>query len=169
MLKYIHQLTRSFLHKQPQFWGQALSCSKTRITPKCKCMFKWLFRGNTFISTLNIDGISSFWENCLKFLAKFEASHLSNLVAYKKSNVYICFVLNPDFMFLFSLAQTDARVASESASDANEDLQKFIAENQWEKVEETSSRLLMAITRNKRAADQLEDLQSKRKKLASKK
>ena len=72
-------------------------------------------------------------------------------------------------MFLFSLAQTDARVASESASDANEDLQKFIAENQWEKVEETSSRLLMAITRNKRAADQLEDLQSKRKKLASKK
>ena len=117
MLKYIHQLTRSFLHKQPQFWGQALSCSKTRITPKCKCMFKWLFRGNTFISTLNIDGISSFWENCLKFLAKFEASHLSNLVAYKKKNVYICFVLNPDFMFLFSLAQTDTQVTVESASD----------------------------------------------------
>ena len=81
----------------------------------------------------------------------------------------ICFVLNPDFMFLFSLAQTDARVASESASDANEDLQKFIAAKQWKKVEETSSKLSMAITANKRAADKLEDLQSKRKKLASKK
>ena len=102
-------------------------------------------------------------------MAKFEASHLSNLVAYKKNNVYICFVLNPDFMFLFSLAQTDARVASESASDANEDLQKFIAAKQWKKVEETSSKLSMAITANKRAADKLEDLQSKRKKLASKK
>ena len=34
--------------------------------------------------------------------------------------MYVCFVLNPDFMFLFSLAQTEARVASESASDANE-------------------------------------------------
>ena len=29
-------------------------------------------------------------------------------------------MLNPDFMFSFSLAQTDARVTSESASDANE-------------------------------------------------
>ena len=78
-------------------------------------------------------------------------------------------MLNPDFMFLFSLAQTDARVASESASDANEDLQKFIAAKQWKKVEETSSKLSMAITTNKKAADKLEDLKSKRKKLASKK
>ena len=33
---------------------------KTRITPKCKCMFKRLFRVNTFISTLNTDDISCF-------------------------------------------------------------------------------------------------------------
>ena len=46
----------------------------------------------------------------------------------------ICFVLNPDFMFLFSLAQTDARVASESASNANEDLQKFIAAKEWKRL-----------------------------------
>ena len=72
-------------------------------------------------------------------------------------------------MFLFSLAQTDARVATESASDANEDLQKFIAAKQWKKIEETSSKLSMEITANKRAADKLEDLQSKRKKPASKK
>ena len=72
-------------------------------------------------------------------------------------------MLNPDFMFLFSLAQTDARVASESASNANEDLQKFIAAKQWKKVEETSSKLSMAITANKRAADKLEDLKSKKK------
>ena len=83
--------------------------------------------------------------------------------------MYVCFVLNPDSMFLFSLAQTDARVASESASDANEDLQKFIAAKQWKKVEETSSKLSMAITANKMAADGLEDLQSKKKKLTSKK
>ena len=78
-------------------------------------------------------------------------------------------MLNPDFMFLLNLAQTDARVASESASNANEDLQKFIAAKEWKKVEETSSKLSMAITVNKRAADKLEDLESKRKKLASKK
>ena len=68
-----------------------------------------------------------------------------------------------------SETNTNAWVASESASDANEDLQKFIAAKQWKKVEETSSKLSMAITANKRAADKLEDLQSKRKKLASKK
>ena len=55
--------------------------------------------------------------------------------------MYISFVLNPDFMFLFRLAQTDTCVASESASDANEDLQKFIAAKQWKKVEKTSSKL----------------------------
>ena len=37
-------------------------------------------------------------------------------------------------MFFFSLAQTDARVAAESASDADEDLQKFIVAKQREKV-----------------------------------
>ena len=72
-------------------------------------------------------------------------------------------------MFLFSLAQTNAQVTSETASDANGDLQKFITARQWKMVEETSSKLSMAITANKRAADKLEDLQSKRKKLASKK
>ena len=54
-------------------------------------------------------------------------------------------------------------MCSESASDAKEDLQKFIATKQWKKVEETSSKLSVAITANKRAADKLEDLQSKRK------
>lgn len=37
-------------------------------------------------------------------------------------------------MFFFGLAQTDARVAAESASDADEDLQKFIVAKQREKV-----------------------------------
>ena len=60
-------------------------------------------------------------------------------------------------------------MCSGSASDAKEDLQKFITAKQWKKVEETSSKLSMAITTNKRAADKLEDLQSKRKKVASKK
>ena len=42
-------------------------------------------------------------------------------------------------------------------------------ELQWKKVEEASSKQSMAITANQRAADKLEDLQSKRKKLTSKK
>ena len=42
-------------------------------------------------------------------------------------------------MFFFSLAQTDARVAAESASDADEDLQKFIVAKQREKVLEKKS------------------------------
>ena len=68
-----------------------------------------------------------------------------------------------------SETNTNAWVASESASDANEDLQKFIAAKQWKEVEEASSKLSMGITANKRTADKLEDLQSKRKKLTSKK
>ena len=163
MLKYIHQLTCSFLHKQPQFWGQALSCSKTRITPKCKCMFKWLFRGNTFISTLNIDGISSFWENCLKFLAKFEASHLSNLVAYKKKKnciFVLCWILISCFYLVLHKPIPKLLLSLQVIQNAAK---------QWKKVEETSSKLSLAITSKKRAADKLEHLQSKRKKLASKK
>ena len=67
-------------------------------------------------------------------------------------------------MFLFSLAQTDARVAGESASHANGDLQRFIAVKQWEKVEEPGSKLTMAMNANKRAADRLEELHKKREK-----
>ena len=37
-------------------------------------------------------------------------------------------------MIFFSLAQTDARVAAESTSDADENLQKFIVAKQREKV-----------------------------------
>ena len=48
-------------------------------------------------------------------------------------------------------------------------MKKFIAAKQWKKVVETSSKLSMAITAKKRAPDKLEDFQSKRKKLASKK
>ena len=40
---------------------------------------------------------------------------------------------------------------------------------QWKKIEETSSKLSLAIIAKKRAADKLEHSQSKRKKLASKK
>ena len=46
-------------------------------------------------------------------------------------------------MFLFSLGQTDAWFAGESASDANGDLQKFIAAKQWERVKEDISKLRM--------------------------
>lgn len=72
-------------------------------------------------------------------------------------------------MFLFSLGQTDAWFAGESASDANGDLQKFIAAKQWKKVKEDISKLRMPMSANKRDAERPKELQKKRKKLTSKK
>ena len=73
---------------------------------------------------------------------------------------FVYFALNQNHMFLFSLVQTDARVANDSASSVNGDRQKFVAAKQWKKVEEATSKLTMAMAASKRAADELEDLQT---------
>ena len=67
-------------------------------------------------------------------------------------------------MLSFTLAQTDAWVAGESASGANGDLQRFIAAKQWKKIEEDSWKLTVAVNAKKRAADRPEELQKKKKK-----
>lgn len=56
-------------------------------------------------------------------------------------------------------------MANQSAEDANEEIQKFVASKQWKKVDEASSKLSMAIAASKRAADRLEVLHAKKVKL----
>ena len=75
----------------------------------------------------------------------------------------------PTRIFHLSLAQTDASVASESAAEANDEIKKCVAAKQWAKVDQASSKLSMAMAASKRAAENIETLQAKRKKIEGKK
>ena len=62
-------------------------------------------------------------------------------------------VLSIIIFMCYSLAQTDAKVASQSVGEANVEIKESVAEKQWERVDEASSKLSMVIASSKRAAN----------------
>ena len=66
------------------------------------------------------------------------------------------------------MAKKDSNVATKAAEEANESIQKYVVAKKMSKVEEASSKLSMAMDAKKRAAEKLELLQAKRKKIEKK-
>ena len=59
-------------------------------------------------------------------------------------------------------------MATQSAEEANEEIQKAVATKQWKKAEKASAKLQMALAASKRSTEMLDVLQAKKKKLANK-